>query len=186
MTDEDVEKLESEDSSDIVVRDTLELVEQQVDAESERLLSLVNSSTSSQELQDLTNLFNISQKKKEMLRIKKLDGLMDAIIDNIDNRLSNYEYMEDKDLIGYMKVVQNSIDKSSSKVNEVSETPSIQFNQQNINVKVGDGIDLNTVSRESREKVVDFINNFLKAQQQTPANVGVEFSNIFEDENEDN
>lgn len=153
-----------------------EYIQEKIDRETEDIINNAIVASSGDELQDLTNLFTLNQKKKEMLRIHKLNSLMDVITDEVKERVENVRYAEDKDLIGYMKVVQNSIDKSTEKLNQEHQMPSIQFNQQNINL--GTNSDTTQVSRESREKVLEFVKNVLNGQNQNQINPTVNISDL--------
>lgn len=110
-------------------------------------------------VKDLTHLFNLLQAKKNVLRVMQLDGLLDHVSEAM---LARFEKRPDEfsnsDLISYMNTLQTAIEKSSKSVNMVEESPAIVVN--NTQVNLGDTQD--TLSRESREKVADFIKKVLE------------------------
>ena len=72
-------------------------------------------------------------------------------------RLENRSEMFDNaDLLKYLQVLQDASEKSILAANGESSIPQIKITQNNVNISQ------NELSRESREKVLDFINNVLK------------------------
>ena len=104
-------------------------------------------------IQNLTHLFNLNQAKKNVLRIMKLEELLDGVSDQMISRIQNRAgEFSNSDLLNYMNVVQASIDRANKSLNLIDETPAIQLNQVNINVNEDD-----ILSRESRDKVAEAI-----------------------------
>ena len=128
----------------------------------ETLLDQIVKSDNPDEIKDLTKLFNLNQNKKNLVRIAKLNDLLDKVSDKAIERIDiNADDISDKDLLGYMQTVQNVIEKSQKSVEDMSSVPMIQINQQNnINVE-------GELSRESKEKVLSIINMFREMAQQT-------------------
>ena len=121
----------------------------------ENLLNQIVKSDDIDEIKDLTKLFNVNQNKKNLVRIAKLNDLLDKVSDKAIERIDLYaDDISDKDLLGYMQTVQTVIEKSQKSVEAIDNTPMIQINQQNnINVE-------GELSRESKEKVLNIINMF--------------------------
>ena len=108
---------------------------------------------------DMINLFNINIAKKNTLRVLKANELLDKVNDEAYKRVSERpDQINDKDLLSYMNAAQLQIDKSLDRVNSIDQTPTIQLNQDNsVNINVGEQL-----SRESRERVLKAVQNFLK------------------------
>lgn len=109
-------------------------------------------------IKDLTHLFNLNQAKKNVLRVMKLNGLLDTVSDKIIERFEKYpDNFSSADLLNYLQVTQNAIDKANKNLSLVDETPVIQINHNNqVNVNVIDSYD-----RESKERVIEFIKSVL-------------------------
>lgn len=128
------------------------------------------------ELKTLTKLFEINQAKKNALRIVKLNNLLDKVNDQAIERFEKRPYeISNKELLDYMKVVQEQIQNSQETLSNIDQSPAIQINQQNnsINVNVGQ----NAIDRDSKERVIDAVTALLKAVrspiQQEPVTVDV-------------
>lgn len=115
-------------------------------------------------VKDLTHLFNLLQAKKNVLRVMQLDGLLDHVSEAMLTRFEKRpDEFSNSDLISYMNTLQTAIEKSSKSVNMVDESPAIVVN--NTQVNLGDTQD--TLSRESREKVADFIKKVIENSQKS-------------------
>ena len=118
-------------------------------------------SQDSDEIQRLTQLFNVNQMKKDALRVLKLNEILDRLDDQVAERVENHpDQFSNADLLNYVNAIQQNISKSAQNVGTLNQTPLIQFNQQN-NINV-DGEVLN---RESREKIVDIVRQFLNSEK---------------------
>lgn len=106
------------------------------------------------ELDRLTQLFALNQKKKQIVRTNKLSNLLDKVDNEIISRVENTPYaIEDRDLIKYWSTTSDIV---SGKSEEDMSMPKIQINNQtNINVNSSG------LSRESRAKVLDVVNSIL-------------------------
>lgn len=106
-------------------------------------------------VKNLTALFNLNQAKKNVLRVMKYNSLLDAISDQMTERIEQRPgEFSNNDLLNYMNVVQSSIDRANKSIELVDSTPAIQLNQVNINMPKSD-IDL--LDRESRERVLEVL-----------------------------
>ncbi len=110
------------------------------------------------ELKDLTALFNINNQKRNALRILKMNNLLDDVTDNIIQRFEkNPHNFSNDDLLKYLQVTENAIDRATKNLNMVEETPAIQMMQNNqVNININDGLD-----RESRLRVTDTVKQIL-------------------------
>lgn len=137
--------------------DSKELLE----TSSEEVVSQLINSQDSDEIQRLTQLFNVNQMKKDALRVLKLNEILDRLDDQVAERVENHpDQFSNADLLNYVNAIQQNISKSAQNVGTLNQTPLIQFNQQN-NINV-DGEVLN---RESREKIVDIVRQFLNSDK---------------------
>lgn len=109
-------------------------------------------------IKDLTHLFNLNQAKKNVLRVMKLNGLLDTVSDKIIERFDKYpDNFSSADLLNYLQVTQNAIDKANKNLNLVDDTPVIQLQQNNqVNVSIIDSFD-----RDSKERVMEFVKSVL-------------------------
>lgn len=110
-------------------------------------------------LEELAQLFTLNQKKKQIARTNKLSNLLELIDDEVITRVTTVpDAIEDKDLINYLKITQESV---NSHNNEEQELPRVQINNQtNVNIN-SSGLD-----RESRAKVLEAVQEILKSSLQ--------------------
>ena len=116
-------------------------------------------------IKDLTHLFNLNQAKKNVLRVMKLNGLLDTVSDKIIERFEKYpDNFSSADLLNYLQVTQNAIEKANKNLSLVEDTPVIQVNHNNqVNVNIIDSYD-----RDSKARVMDAIKSILaKASEDT-------------------
>lgn len=108
-------------------------------------------------VKDLTHLFNLNQSKKNVLRIMRLNGLLDKVSDQMIERFEERPgEFSNADLLNYMQVVQASIDRANKSLNLVNEAPAISLNQNNVTVNI-----IDTFDRESKEKITNAIQGIL-------------------------
>lgn len=126
-------------------------------------LTLINQIIAESDLEktkDLTHLFNINQNKKTMIRIDKLSGLQDHMVDQFAKRIAERpDEISNKELMDGIRIVQDIIERGQKQVEGVNQTPLIQFNQQNNSVNIGD--DTPQLSKESRDRVKNAVLNLL-------------------------
>lgn len=129
----------------------------ELDTKSESIVRDIIDSDNTDEIKTLTNMFNLNMAKKNMLRLLKLNGLLDSLSDVAIERLQNNpDEITNKELMDYLNVIQNLIDKSTKTVDTVNTAPVIQINQQNNVLVTSDGESLN-LSKESRDRVLDVV-----------------------------
>lgn len=113
------------------------------------------------QVKDLTHLFNVSQTKRNALRIQALNDVQDALVRQMADRLAKQpDNFNNADIANWMKVVQQVMDTSQKGVDQVSTLPAITYQQTNntqVNVSVAD-----TLSRESRDRITDAVQKILQ------------------------
>ena len=132
-------------------------------------------------IKDLTHLFNLNQAKKNVLRVMKLNGLLDTVSDKIIERFEKYpDNFSSTDLLNYLQVTQNAVEKANKNLNLVEETPIIQINQNHqVNVNILDSFD-----RDSKERVMEALKSILANSAKEPEEVDdyIELKEEVEDE----
>lgn len=131
-------------------------------------------------IKDLTHLFNLNQAKKNVLRVMKLNGLLDTVSDKIIERFEKYpDNFSSADLLNYLQVTQNAIEKANKNLSLVEDTPVIQVNHNNqVNLNIIDSYD-----RDSKERVMEFIKSVLA--QSNNVDEAVDFIEIKEEDDND-
>lgn len=127
-------------------------------------LALINQIIAENDLQktkDLTNLFNINQNKKAIVRVNKLNDVMDALAEQFLKRVQNKpDEMSNADLMQGLNTVQKLIESGTKQVTGITEQPLIQINQQTIETNVGN----KTIKdKASRERVTSAVSSILKS-----------------------
>lgn len=109
-------------------------------------------------IKDLTTLFNVSNQKRNVMRIMKMNELLDTVTDKVMDRFEkNPHNFTNDELLRYMQATENSIERANKNLNMVEDTPAIQLTQNNqVNINVENNLD-----RESREKVLDVVKAIL-------------------------
>lgn len=120
----------------------------------EEIVDRMQETNNIDELKDLTNLFGISLTKKEILRASKESDLMDKLLSQAEQRISEKaDYLPHDVLLDYLKTFQASVDKSRKTFNDDVDKASVNITKNEINVNIDS--DSHGLSRESREKVLD-------------------------------
>lgn len=132
-------------------------------------------------VKDLTHLFNLNQAKKNVLRIMKLNGLLDTVSDKIIERFEKYpDNFNNADLLNYLQVTQNAIDKANKNLSLVDDTPVIQVNNTSqVNVNIVDSYD-----RDSKERVLAAIKSIIEGGVQAEA-IDTDFIELKEEDDTD-
>ena len=109
-------------------------------------------------VRDLTALFNLNSQKRNVARVLKMNKLLDTVTDSVIERFEKTPgNFSNEDLIKYMQVTEQAIEKANKQLNLVEDTPAIQINQNNqINVGVVDALD-----KDSRDRVAEAIQKIL-------------------------
>lgn len=152
---------------------------QELDKDTAQIAQTIINENDLNKIKDLTHLFNLNQSKKNVLRVMKLNGLLDTVSDKIIERFEKYpDNFSSADLLNYLQVTQNAIDKANKNLSLVDETPAIQVQNNNVNVNIIDSYD-----KESRDRVMKFIKGVLEQQEkQHQDDDYIEVINIKEEE----
>ena len=107
-------------------------------------------------LKNLTDLFNLNQAKKNVLRVLKFNSLLDKVSDQMLARFEQHPgEFSNSDLLNYLTVTQNAIDRANKSLALVDNTPAIQINQVNITNNDAE------LSRESTARVMEAVQSLL-------------------------
>lgn len=118
------------------------------------LTSRIISETNIDEFNKIKSLFDLSMKKKEMLRVSRLNDLQDLAVNEMEQRLSKRPgEFSNKDLVTYFKAIQDTIDSSNTALDDV-DMSTIKVVQSQVNININDEQDLD---RESRNRVIEAI-----------------------------
>lgn len=134
-----------------------------LDTELVDITNKVVASTSSSDDKQLLDIFNRSISKKNVVRLYKLNTLLDHVTDQMLTRFeTRSDQFSNDDLINYMKVISSNIESSKKHSDELPQTPIISnTNNTQINVTVND----QQFSRESRARILAAVQATLKAAQ---------------------
>lgn len=128
-----------------------------LDNSSELLADKIIAEDDVDKVKQLTQLFNLNQAKKNVLRVLKFNSLLDKVSDQMLERFEKCPgEFSNKDLMDYLTVTQNAIDRANKSLNLVEETPAIQINQVNINTEQP------KLSRESKDKIMKAVQAIMK------------------------
>ena len=177
MVDEvrNTDDLEEEDAQESAPSTALTAVNaEDLNKESLTLINQIIAESDIEKTKDLTHLFNINQNKKTMVRIDKLSGLQDHLVDQFAKRVAERpDEISNKELMDGIRIVQDIIERGQKQVEEVEQTPLIQFNQQNNSVNIGD--DSAKLSKESRDRVKNAVLSLLSGlNKPVPVDTSVE------------
>lgn len=130
-------------------------------------------------VKDLTALFNLNIRKKNVVRVVKMAGLLDNVTDKVIERFEKTpDNFSNEDLLKYMQVTENALDKASKNLELVEETPAIQLQQNNqVNINIDRGL-----NRDSRAKVTEAVEAILKKLQNNEQVIEVENIEEIKDE----
>lgn len=130
-------------------------------------------------VKDLTALFNLNIRKKNVVRVVKMAGLLDNVTDKVIERFEKTpDNFSNEDLLKYMQVTENALDKASKNLELVEETPAIQLQQNNqVNINIDRGL-----NRDSRAKVTEAVEAILKKLQNNEQIIEVENTEEIKDE----
>ena len=119
-------------------------------------------------VKNLTNLFNLNAQKRNVMRVIKMNGLLDDVTDEIVRRFENKpDNFSNEELLKYMQITENAIDRANKNLNLVEETGPIQYQQNNqVNINIVD-----TLDRDSKDRVLDYVNSILKGNIPIEENV---------------
>lgn len=154
------DELDEEEETSLVVREDncISALEELVKNDTNKITEQIVRENDAEEIKRLTQLFNMNIAKKNVLRVNKLNELVDYTSDEMLNRLKNGDEISNKDLLGFLTSAQGVLDKSSKIVDGVQEAPAIQYNtQNNITITTNE----NELTREERENVLSIVSAIL-------------------------
>ena len=130
----------------------------QIDTQTTDIAQQIMDETDVDKVKDLTNLFNLNAQKRNVARVLKMTDLLDRVTDQVLTRFERTpDNFSNEDLIKFMQVTENSIEKANKALSQVDQTPAIQYQQNNqVNINIGE-----TLNRESRQKVTDTVQAIL-------------------------
>ena len=100
--------------------------------------------------ENVLNIFNNDNKKREMLRKLNFDNLEDEAIKLLKTKVANKpDALSTKDLLDIINVTQTHSSKLNSSIND-KDRPIIQINNQTTN----NNVTVNELSEESRQKIL--------------------------------
>ena len=126
---------------------------------SDELVEKIINEDDPDKINDLTQMFKMSQTKKDVARTNRLSKLLEVIDDEVIMRFtSNPETFDDDQLLKYMDSTQKAIYGVRDSINQV---PTIQINNQSNEIHINNsGLD-----RTSRAKVLEAVNSILNSVQ---------------------
>lgn len=135
---------------------------QPLDSKNNEIAQKILDAETVEETKDLTALFNLNSQKRNVLRVLKMNNLLDKVTDQIIERFEkNPNLFTNEDLLKYMQVTENAIDRANKNLNMVEETPPIQLLQQNqVNININQGL-----NRESRQRVIETVQAILNSSK---------------------
>ena len=156
-----------------------------LNSETMAILADIIKETDINKTKDLTYLFNVNQNKKTMVRINKLNELLNVITDQAIDRFSKRpDQISNAELLKGIQVVQEAIERGQKQITGQSDAPLIQINQQNNEVKVDSGTAMPKESRDKIRNAVMGIINSLQLDNQAPTQVESEIVDIEESSDE--
>ena len=132
-----------------------------------------------EKVKDLTALFNLNSQKRNVMRVMKMNALLDTVTDKVVERFEKTpDNFSNEDLIKYMQVTEAAIEKANKQLNLVDETPAIQLQQNNqVNVNIIDSFD-----RDARERIAEAVKAVLSKTTMNSGNI-MDVSNESEEDN---
>ena len=150
---------ENNEKNQLIIYQEEKILENQVDDKAKEISKEIAKAENKSELDSLYDMFKINDTKKNIFRINKLNHLLDKVTDEAMARFENRPgEMSNKEVIDYMNVIQNQIERSKNTVDSIKEINAVQVNNT-VNVNINN--EVSTLSRESREKIIDAIKNIL-------------------------
>ena len=145
-----------------------------LDIVSKEITEKIVDSSDPEELNELVSIFNLNQKKRNIVRADILSRLLDKVSIQMVDRLDKHSgEFSNKDLLDYLSTVRNALDKNDVSIEE-SELKPIIAQQNNVNVNI------TTLDRESRERVSEAVLSLLK---QANGNLqDIDFTDLEEEE----
>lgn len=162
----------------MAIENNIELLKENTDDVVSKLIE----SQDIEEIKRLTQLFNVNQMKKDAIRVIKLNDILDKLDNQVSERVEKYpDQFSNIDLLKYVDTIQQTINKSNQTITNINQTPLIQLNQQNNIVQVSE----DALTRESREKIVNIVKQFLENSQKSPEIIDIKQDEVVYYNNEE-
>lgn len=142
-----------------VEEDSSGVLRDDVQQQDNQLITQIVNEKDPDKLKDLTHLFNIFQTKRQLLRLNALNDIQDSLIEQMSLRLKQQPHnFANSDISAWVKVIQQSLDSTANDIKGIDNLPaSITQNNTQINVSVE-----NTLSKESRDKILEVLQTILQ------------------------
>ena len=134
-----------------------------LEKETTEVVNKIVKADSIDELKTYTDMFSLNMAKKNAVRVAKLQNLLDKVNDQAIDRFEKHPgEFSNKEVLDYMKAVQDQINSAQTSIKELDEKPMIQVNNQKneVNINVDGGL-----SRESKTRVLDAVKALLQQVQ---------------------
>lgn len=151
-----------QEKNEVAIYKEEDVLEDQVDKAAIELSKEISKVDNKDDLDFLYTKFKINDTKKNIFRINKYNDLLDKVLDEASKRFTNASgEMSNKEVIDYMNAIQNQITNSKNVVESIKDINALQVNKVNNTVNVNINNATSTLSRESKEKVIDVIKEIL-------------------------
>ena len=165
VEEEKKELLPADPDTDEKIDNALSVVP--LDKKENEIVSEIIKAETKEQLTAQFDLFNMNQSKKNALRIIKLNTLLAKVEDQAIERMTKRpDMVSNRELLDYMNVVSNQIDRAQKQVDALNDKPAISLKQENktqVNINVGQ------IDHDGKEKVIDAISALLKQINTAPA-----------------
>lgn len=152
--------MSDETRNELMVPEEETSLEGQVDEKAKELSEQIAMTENKNQLDNLYDEFRLNDTKKNIFRVNKLNNLLDKVVDEATARFTMRPgEMSNKEVLDYMTAIQNQIDHSKNTVDALKDINLTQVNNT-VNVNIHN-TSQPTLSRESRERVIDFIKGIL-------------------------
>lgn len=159
-----MEEKDTKQENQLVIYQEEKILENQVNKEAIDISKEIAKVNNKDELDNLYAKFKINDTKKNIFRVNKLNNLLDKVTDEAIARFENRPgEMSNKEVLDYMNIVQNQIERSKDTINSIKDINNLQVNNT-VNVSINDNKP--TLDRESKEKIIDFVKNVLMSTSQ--------------------
>lgn len=151
------------------MKETNEIVEQNTELapirklynEGDDITNQIIAESDPDKVKDLTDLFNLNLRKKEIARINKLNNLLEIVDDEVIARITTEpETFDNEVLLKYMNSTQQAINGIKQ---TVDEQPLVQINNNEIHIEESG------LNQESRKKVLEAVMNIINSAKQDDA-----------------
>lgn len=131
-----------------------------LDDKTQKLAETILEEDNLEETKRLVNIFNLNLAKKNVIRLLKFNSLLDKVSDQMLARFNKCPgEFSNSDLLNYLSVTQNAIDRANKSIALVDQTPAIQLNQVNINNNI-------ELTRESKENIINAVKSLMDRAKQ--------------------